>query len=282
DLGELESYHERLTESIRRNWTRGFISEMYAPLDDANIQAGERAFFTRRNAEYIDTARQEIEQLPEHLRPYFLAPLLSQASIHVNTAGVFKGFYKDKSGIGCFGGTGKNALSRITRDMEMQLPVFSNFNCSGRVLCGDAGAVVMELPPVDLVYIDPPYNQHPYGSNYFMLNLIASYSRPMRVSSVSGIPETWKRSHYNKRAFAQKTLFSTVENCKASHILISYNSEGFISYDSFVGFLEGLGELEVLETDYNTFRGCRNLRDRDTHVKEYLFLVKRRSPRSGA
>ena len=27
----------------------------------------------------------------------------------------------------------------------------------------------------DLAYFDPPYNQHPYGSNYFMLNTIAKW-----------------------------------------------------------------------------------------------------------
>ena len=32
--------------------------------------------------------------------------------------------------------------------------------------------LVKEIEPVDLAYFDPPYNQHPYGSNYFMLNII--------------------------------------------------------------------------------------------------------------
>jgi len=32
--------------------------------------------------------------------------------------------------------------------------------------------------------LDPPYNQHPYGSNYFMLNLLADYREPADVSAV--------------------------------------------------------------------------------------------------
>jgi adenine-specific DNA-methyltransferase len=39
--------------------------------------------------------------------------------------------------------------------------------------------------------------------------------------------------------------------------------------------LQKMGTLEVLETAYNTFRGCRNLANRDIHVKEYLYLLKK-------
>jgi adenine-specific DNA-methyltransferase len=40
------------------------------------------------------------------------------------------------------------------------------------VLNGDSNKIINNIPEVDLAYLDPPYNQHPYGSNYFMLNLI--------------------------------------------------------------------------------------------------------------
>ncbi|GAF93584.1 unnamed protein product, partial [marine sediment metagenome] len=31
--------------------------------------------------------------------------------------------------------------------------------------------------------------------------------------------------------------------------------------------------LEVMEADYNTFRGSRNLYDREVLVKEYLYIL---------
>jgi adenine-specific DNA-methyltransferase len=58
-------------------------------------------------------------------------------------------------------------------------------------------------------------------------------------------------------------------------VLISFNSEGFISLDEMKDMLKNIGKVEVLETNYNTFRGCRNLRDRDIHVKEYLYLLEK-------
>jgi adenine-specific DNA-methyltransferase len=128
---------------------------------------------------------------------------------------------------------------------------------------------------VDVAYFDPPYNQHPYGSNYFMLNLIVANQEPAKISTVSGIAQGWRRSAYNKRAAAFKALADLVEHTRASHLLISYNSEGFISREQLDLLLRRYGRVEVIETIYNTFRGSRNLCDRSTHVKEQLFLVER-------
>ena len=45
----------------------------------------------------IDTIRKAIDSVPESYKKFFLAPLLYEASVHTNTSGVFKGFYKDKN-----------------------------------------------------------------------------------------------------------------------------------------------------------------------------------------
>ena len=173
---------------------------MYAPVDDQNIRKGERVFYTTRNAHYIDTARQLIETVSEPYKTLLLAPLLYEASVHNNTSGVFKGFYKNsKTGIGQYGGDGRNALKRIMSDIDLKLPVFSNYSCETIIMQKDANQLARELPMVDLVYMDPPYNQHPYGSNYFMLNLINNYKKPEKVSQVSGIPLEWNKSQYNKK-----------------------------------------------------------------------------------
>jgi adenine-specific DNA-methyltransferase len=106
DDEELRYHLDALHHAIAQDWRRGFIAELYAPERDHEIKEGERVFFTRRNAEFIDTARQHIEHIPEPIRKFYLAPLIVQASIHNNTAGVFKGFYKNRQGIGAFGGEG--------------------------------------------------------------------------------------------------------------------------------------------------------------------------------
>jgi len=276
DLNLLRERYKEIIEETNKHLVKGIISELYAPNDDKNIKPNERVFYTARNAMYIDTVRQLIGKMPKEIQKYFLAPLLSEASIHANTSGVFKGFYKNKeTGIGQFGGKNQDALFRITGDIELPFPIFSNFNCDTLIYNQDSNELIKSLPEVDIAYLDPPYNQHPYGSNYFMLNLILDYSYPENTSKVSGIPEDWKRSDYNKGHRALKALTSLVENIKAKYVIISFNSEGFISAENMKDMLSKIGSLEVLETKYNTFRGSRNLNNRDIHVKEYLYLLEK-------
>ena len=255
----------------------GFISKLYAPADDKNIQPTERVFYTTRNARYIDTFRMYLDEVPEPYKTLLLGPLLYEASTKNNTSGVFKGFYKNsKTNIGQFGGNGKDALKRILADIEIKMPVLSENFCNVNVLQGDSNEICKDVPHVDLAYLDPPYNQHPYGSNYFMLNLIVNNEEPENISRVSGIPEGWNQSSYNKKGQALKKMEELCAKLNSKYILISYNSEGFITFGEMVNLLGKLGELRVFDTQYNVFRGCRNLRDRNIHVKEYLFLLKKR------
>lgn len=275
ELG-LEQVHARFCRDVAAQLAPGPVAEHYAPADDSRISPGERVFYTRRNAEYIDTACRLIRALPAELQPFLYAPLLYEASVHTNTAGVFKGFYKNAEGVGQFGGTGRNALARIMAPISIPMPVFSRFECPCHVLRGDAAAVVRGLPPLDLAYIDPPYNQHPYGSNYFMLNFILDPLAPRTLSPVSGIPQGWNRSAYNRRREAAEALRGLVESVPARFVLISYNSEGFITRDAMEELLRPLGRVDVMATDYAAFRGSRNLRSRSLRVQEYLFLLEKR------
>lgn len=273
-------------DAVYREWVtyasahkiEGVVTRCYAPKNDNYIHKGERVFYTHVNAVLLDSARSALDAVvPPKYFNLLLGPLLSEASIHSNTSGIFKGFYKNRRGIGEFGGEGKNALSRICGEIRLQKPVLSNFECDSLVLRGDSNAVVSGIAPVDLAYFDPPYNQHPYGSNYFMLNLLAENKVPEKVSEVSGIPSGWNHSRYNKKCEAEETFFELLRNTPAKYLMVSYNSEGFIRKDSFMAFLKTLGNVTPVEIEYNTFRGSRNLRQRALTVTEYLFLVKRKT-----
>jgi adenine-specific DNA-methyltransferase len=275
DQAELRVLLTELERMIVAHPQPGFFTELYAPKSEEKITADDRVFYTRRNALYLDTARQVIDQLSIAQRKFLLAPLLAEASVHTNTSGVFKGFYKTARGVGQFGGHARNALTRILGEIRLQVPVFSRFESTFEVHQSDANALVSELPELDLAYIDPPYNQHPYGSNYFMLNLLVDYERPQEVSRVSGIPKDWNRSRYNQRGEVEQALRELVQRCPAKFLLISYNSEGFIPPERFVDCLTAAGKVTTLETAYNTFRGSRNLHARPKHVTEFLYLVER-------
>ncbi len=275
--------HKRVVSSLRRAednrfaGLEGFISELYAPRDDANIKPGERAFFTPRNARFLDAAMTLIAREDPGVRDALLAPLVAEASVHANTSGVFKGFHKDrKTGIGRFGGRNADALGRIMKPITLPFPVTSEFDVESLVLQEDAVRACRMAPECDVAYLDPPYNQHPYGSNYFMLNLIATGKRPTAVSPVSGIPHDWRRSVFNRKKDAREAIGSLAESVRARYLIVSFNSEGFVAREDMEAMLARLGKLETREIRYNAFKGSRNLQARSLHVSEYLFVVRRR------
>ena len=258
----------------------GIISQNYAPENDSCIQKDERVFYTHENALLIDTYRKLIDDIvkEEELKKFFLAPLITEASIHVNTSGVFKGFYKDKNtGIGCFGAAGKNALTRIFGKIQLKEPVFSSFESDLEIHRKDTVELSSQLNEMDIVYLDPPYNQHPYGSNYFMLNLIIKNKLDVEISRVSGITQDWNRSAFNKSYSVLSSMEEIIKNLRSKFIIISYNSEGFISFEQMSRMLKKYGQLNTVEIKYYTFRGSRNLRNRDIHVSEYLFVLNKKS-----
>ncbi|HEY4332431.1 MAG TPA: DNA adenine methylase [Ilumatobacteraceae bacterium] len=254
----------------------GLIARLYAPRDDANIEAGERAFYTRDNARRLDRYRTLIEDCSLVPNELLLAPLLAQASVHANTSGVFKGFYKDAAtGRGKFGGSGAASLARIRGAITLAAPVLSRHECDYEIFQTDTNQLIDKVGGFDLAYFDPPYNEHPYGSNYFMLNLLVDYVEPTAISRVSGIPLDWQRSRYNLARTAWGELTALIEGVDARFVLLSFNDEGFVSPAALQEFLRGLGTVDTIDLRYNTFRGGRNLKQRSAHVTEHLFLLEK-------
>lgn len=261
---------------LNETYPTGFIEDMYSPKDEQHITKDDRVFYTKSNARRIDNYRRLISTIPDEYQHFLLAPLLSEASVHANTAGVFKGFYKNRhTKTGQFGGSGSDALLRILGDITLFSPLLSNYECDYEVFQMDSNQAVRQISNLDLAYLDPPYNQHPYGSNYFMLNLIARYQRPLSVSRVSGIPTDWNRSGYNVRSESLKLMKDLVQHLDSRFLLVSFNNEGFISPQEMHAMLSDYGSVETIETQYNAFRGSRSFKKRSIHVTEHLFLVER-------
>jgi adenine-specific DNA-methyltransferase len=257
----------------------GFVSRLYAPVDTENIRPGERCFYTQENARAIDTLRQYIDaEVPLHLRHYCLVPLLTKASIHANTSGVFKGFHSE-GGVGKWGGSRASCLPRIKGAIQLDMPVWNTESSFVPHVTGkDVNVLMREFAAgsLDLVYLDPPYNQHPYGSNYFMLNLIAGNCAPAdeTLSRKSGIPNTWTRSSYNYKKSALQSMTELVCAAleKSAYVLISYNNEGIISDEEWVEMFSTY-HVEKFEVLYNAYRGSRNLAGRNDKVMERMYLV---------
>ena len=280
----------------------GWFRTHYAPKAENNITKDDRCFYTVENAQTIDTYKQAVldfcakticpKEVNDYVFNYYIAPLVIQASIHCNTCGIFKGFYKSKNGVGKFGGDGENALERILGRFDLnygfgedEAVEKSALDVNTRAIVADANnffEIEYDGRDFDLAYIDPPYNQHPYGSNYFMLNMIADKTESYKnlpdseFSKVSGIPSDWERSGYNQKKTQPDLLYHLIKAVPAKYVLLSYNSTGFIKLDELK---EMISEFQntITELQYIQFRGSRNFNKEKKNLTEYLILINKQN-----
>jgi adenine-specific DNA-methyltransferase len=268
---------------------REYVARHYAPRrTEAADYRTERLFYTRENALRIDAIRERLEELYPGFQPadpsaraekyLLLASLLYGASTHVNTSGVFKACHKG------FGGHGRDALGRILAPIRLRLPELLD-GPPAEAGCQEASTFARGRT-ADLCYLDPPYNQHQYGSNYHLLNTIALWDRPPvseerrsdgRLARKAGIREDWvkTRSLYCYRSSAAAALAGLLREVDARYLVLSYNSEGLIPFEELEALLEGQGELELYGGGYVKYRGGRQSIGRQVHNLELALVLDR-------
>jgi len=269
-----------------------YMSRYYAPSDSDIHKADyrkERLFYTRENALRIDAIRNYIEKnFPEGsgtdtmaIRSLLIGLLLCESSKHTNTSGVFKAYHKG------FGGHGQDALSRITGRIELSYPVLPSEYCKGaQIFCRDANELVMDktLPSADTAYLDPPYNQHQYGSNYHILNTIARWDKipaPLELNEKGVLKEKaairrdWVRtkSPYCYKRTADLAFSELMEHLDARRILISYSNEGLIPFEKMMEICEKRGNISIISNEYTKFRGGRQSNSRLHSNIEFIMVV---------
>jgi adenine-specific DNA-methyltransferase len=260
-----------------------FISKFYCPKDTYNIQKGERCFYSRENGIRIDNYIYYLKNtdIPEKYKNIMIGNLLVKCSINTNTSGVFKAFYKVDD-LGHWGGRNEHDLQRILKPIVLEIPIFNNNGCAREYYISDINSFWNNYRErVDFVYYDPPYNQHPYGSNYFMLNTVYNaivdpeYILNYKINndSVSGIPRDWNRSDFNYMSKAETAFIDMIKNTNSKYILISYNDNGFISKDRIIEILAEKGNVTLEEIRYKNLnsRPSKVMKDK---VNEYLFFVR--------
>jgi adenine-specific DNA-methyltransferase len=269
-----------------------YVARHYAPRETVSADyRRERLFYTTENALRIDAVRACIDEMapagdPARAaeRSVLLAGLLHGAAVHANTSGVFKAFHKG------FGGHGREALSRILAPIRLQPPALIDGREPGAVFAEDAAAFA-GAHPADLYYLDPPYNQHQYGSNYHLLNTIALWDRPPvddslgpdgRLRAKAAIRGDWMRtrSDYCSRSRAATALRGLLDAVDARWIVLSYSSDGIIPLDELREILGAQGRVQVRTSSYVKYRGGRQSAGREIANTELVWVVERGRPQA--
>ena len=257
-----------------------WIQKHWAPT--GKIKKHHRVYYTEENARLIDRYRAYIEQQPENVKPYLLAPLLVEASIHNNTNGQFSAFYKDENGVGKYGGKKEIDVNRITTPIKLSMPLFSSNQCNVYVSKKDTNEWIKTLPDnIDLIYYDPPYNKHPYSIYFFMLDIINNWDTNQEIPNTNrGQPKNWVKSAYNSSRNAKKAFEDLIKNTKSKtkFILLSYNNGGIIPLKDFEAILGKYGQISKIPVEHKTYRkfqGIAAYKRKKEHedVKEFLWLL---------
>ena len=270
-----------------------YISEYYCPKNTERPDLEkERLFYTKEAASKIDAIRGYIADKYEgnaitlthserKEKDMLLALLLYEAATRANTSGVFKAFHQG------FGGRGKDALQRIFKPLNLPEPKLWNNKKRHKVFCADANKLAKKLAPiskVDVAYIDPPYNQHQYGSNYHLLNTICLNDKPDinkhfsingKIIQKAGIRNDWMKtkSDYCCKAKASNAFSDLINSINAHYILVSYSTDGFISLDEMLTILSNKGKIKIVTEHYTKYRGGKQALTTKISNIEMVFIV---------
>ena len=250
-------------------YLKPFVSKHWSP--SSTIRKGERVYFTKDNGERIDIYRNYIDTLPEKYRPYLLAMLLVESSIHNNTNGQFSAYYKNGD-IGHYGGKNEVDLHRITSPIKLSMPILNNSDNKVHISKLDTNEWVKTIPELDLVYYDPPYNKHPYCIFYFLLDIINDWDTEQEIpDTYRGQPLNWIKSKYNSSKNAKHAFNDLIQKTNSKYILISYNNGGVIPLSELEKILATFGTFERYPVQHKTYNRLKGLSEyKRTSEKESI------------
>ncbi len=226
----------------------------------------ERMFFTVSNGIKIDYSMNVIKQLfNEEIinideKIFLEASLVCSLDKVSNTSSVYGSYLKKFK---------KPALKDI-----IITPIHTNTSINHYIDNIVYNKDILELnTKTDILYLDPPYNNRQYSSNYSLLNYILKYDKDIEIIGKTGIIKNWNRSKFCSKQTINESLHSILKNNKTSFLLLSYNNEGLLSKDILISIIENYyNDITLYEYEYKKFKSnSLNLDNKKTTI-EYLFI----------
>lgn len=219
---------------------RGYFTEVFCE---------QSRFFQPQNGMRVDAIRDYLEEhyASSPLYPVLLTSLMLAADRVDSTTGVQMAYLKQWA-------------PRAYKDLELRPPEL--LSGPGHALLGDALEVVDAVGPFDLAYLDPPYNQHRYFTNYHIWETLVRWDAPeyygvacKRIDSRD--PST--KSRFNLKREMPDALHSVISRVKAETVVVSYNNESWVSADSIRDWLFEAGHecVELLDFDSKRYVGAQ-------------------------
>jgi adenine-specific DNA-methyltransferase len=205
-------------------------------------------FFHPLNGARIDAIRDRIEAmgLEPELKAIALVSLMEAADRVDSTAGVHMAYMKAWA---------PRALNPLTLRMPDLQPAVAAGSC--RATQGDALDIAGRFEG-DLVYLDPPYNQHSYLGNYHVWESLVLWDKPETYGVANKrVDVRTRKSAFNSKPGIGPALSAVVEAIKAPNLIVSFNDEGYLSRDDLERMLSSRGHVQVIDIPRPRYVGAR-------------------------
>jgi adenine-specific DNA-methyltransferase len=205
-------------------------------------------FFRPENGARVDAIRDAIAALslaPE-LEAIALTSLMEAADRVDSTTGVQMAYLKDYA-------------PRAANSLHLRVPTLLPRARAGRAEAFrmDAVAAAPALAG-DLLYLDPPYNQHKYLGNYHIWESLVRWDHPELYGVARKRVDCRTRSSaFNSRTRIYDALRQIVLSTPCPRLLVSFSDEGFVSRQQMETLLSTRGRVTVLEQPHRRYVGAQ-------------------------
>lgn len=238
---DLDKISRAVADLNRLEGVPGYFTEVFCV---------ESRYLRPENGERVDAIRDEIEArfAGTWLHPVLLTSLLEAADRVDSTAGVQMAYLK-------------NWAPRAFKPLSLRVPEL--IAGEGRALLGDARSVVGCLDEVDFAYLDPPYNQHRYFTNYHVWETLVRWDSPEHYGIACKRADARSdstRSDFNSKRTMRAALHDVVKHVRARVVAVSCNDESWIAKDELVGLGQARGpgtHAELLEFESRRYVGAQ-------------------------
>lgn len=204
-------------------------------------------FFQPKNGARVDAIRDRLEKdfADSPMFSILLTSLIEAADRVDSTTGVQMAYLKAWA-------------PRAHNDLELRIPEL--LPGGGASLQADATAAAAGLGYHDLAYLDPPYNQHRYFTNYHIWETLVRWDAPepygiacKRIDSRD--PST--KSVFNAKREMPSALKEVVKSLDCGLLVLSYNNEAWIELEDLVEACSAHGSVKVLAFDSKRYVGAQ-------------------------